>query len=119
MTAASGDTPVDRAVARATTVPALLRALVASDPGRPRITWYDDAAGPTRGERIELSARVLANWVAKAANLLVDELDVEAGDRVLVDLRRTGGRPTGCWPRGRSERRWWSVPGTGAVPGSW
>ncbi len=86
MTAAAGDPPVDRAVARSAAVPALLRALVASDPGRPRITWYDDAAGPTRGERIELSARVLANWVAKAANLLVDELDVEAGDRVVVDL---------------------------------
>ncbi len=83
---AAGQTPLDRAVARATTVPALLRALVASDPGRPRITWYDDAPGPTRGERIELSARVLANWVAKAANLLVDELDVEPGDRVLVHL---------------------------------
>ncbi len=85
MTAAA-ESPVDRAVARATTVPALLRALMASDPGRPRLTWYDDAPGPTRGERIELSARVLANWVAKAANLLVDELDVEAGDRVVVDL---------------------------------
>ena len=86
MTTAAGSTPVVRAVAQATTVPALLRALVASDPGRPRITWYDDAPGPTRGERIELSARVLANWVAKAANLLVDELDVEPGDRVVLDL---------------------------------
>lgn len=82
----AGGVPVDPAVARATAIPALLRALVASDPGRPRITWYDDAPGPTRGERIELSARVLANWVAKAANFLVDELDVERGDRVRVDL---------------------------------
>ena len=48
MTAADG-VPVDPAVARATAIPALLRALVASDPGRPRITWYDDAPGPTRG----------------------------------------------------------------------
>jgi uncharacterized protein (TIGR03089 family) len=60
--------------------------MVASDPGRPRVTWYDDAAGPTRGERIELSARVLANWTAKAANLLVDELDVEPGDEVVLAL---------------------------------
>jgi uncharacterized protein (TIGR03089 family) len=74
------------AVDRASTVPALLLALSASDPGRPRLTWYDDANGPTRGERIELSARVLSNWVAKAANLLVDELDVEPGDRVVIDL---------------------------------
>jgi len=50
------------------------------------VTWYDDAAGPTRGERIELSARVLANWTAKAANLLVDELDVEPGDEVVLAL---------------------------------
>lgn len=74
------------AFVRATGVPALLRALSDSDPGRPRLTWYDDSPGPTRGERIELSARVLANWVAKAANLLVDELDVEPGDVVVVDL---------------------------------
>ena len=74
------------AVARATTVPQLLAALAASDPGRPRLTWYDDAPGPTCGERIELSARVLSTWVAKAANLLVDELDVEPGDRVVIAL---------------------------------
>lgn len=77
---------VDPRVARAATVPQLLAALAASDPGRPRLTWYDDAPGPTRGERIELSARVLGTWVAKAANLLVDELDVEPGDRVALDL---------------------------------
>ena len=78
--------PVTPLVSTATTVPQLLAALAASDPGRPRLTWYDDAPGPTCGERIELSARVLANWVAKAANLLVDELDVEPGDRVVIEL---------------------------------
>jgi uncharacterized protein (TIGR03089 family) len=62
-------------------VPALLRALVASDPGRPRLTWY----GPD-GERVELSARVLDNWVAKTANLLVEELDAEPGTTVRLDL---------------------------------
>jgi uncharacterized protein (TIGR03089 family) len=76
-----------RSFAAAARTPAqLLAALVASDPGRPRVTWYDDAPGSTRGERIELSARVLANWTAKAANLLVDELDVEPGDEVLLAL---------------------------------
>lgn len=65
---------------------ALLARLVADDPGRPRITVYDDTDGPTRGERVELSARVLANWVAKAANLLQDELDVEPGSVVRIDL---------------------------------
>ena len=65
---------------------ALLRHLVASDPGRPRVTVYDDTDSPTRGERIELSARVLANWVAKAANLLRDDLDAGPGTVVLLDL---------------------------------
>ena len=69
-----------------TTPAELLRALVDADPGRPRITVYDDTDSPTRGERIELSARVLANWVAKAANLLRDELDVEVGSVVRLDL---------------------------------
>lgn len=62
-------------------VPSLLAALKVSDPGRPRVTWY----GPD-GERVELSARVLDNWVAKTANLLVDELDAGPGTTVLVDL---------------------------------
>jgi uncharacterized protein (TIGR03089 family) len=60
--------------------------MVSADPGRPRITVYDDSDSPTRGERIELSARVLANWVAKAANLLRDDLDVGPGSVVLLDL---------------------------------
>ena len=64
----------------------LLRRLVASDPGRPRVTVYDDTDSPTRGERIELSARVLANCVAKAANLLRDDLDAGPGSVVLLDL---------------------------------
>ena len=62
-------------------VPALLRRLVTTDPGRPRVTWY----GPG-GERVELSGKVLDNWVAKTANLLVDELDVGPGCRVVLDL---------------------------------
>jgi uncharacterized protein (TIGR03089 family) len=64
----------------------LLAALVNEDATKPRLTWYDDGDGPTQGERIELSARVLATWVAKAANLLTEELDVERGDVVTLDL---------------------------------
>ena len=64
----------------------VLHHLVASDPGRPRITVYDDTDSPTRGERVELSARVVANWVAKAANLLQDDLDVTPGSVVRLDL---------------------------------
>jgi uncharacterized protein (TIGR03089 family) len=52
------------------------------NPAAPLVTQYDDATG----ERIELSATTLANWVAKAANLLQDEFDVERGRTVAVAL---------------------------------
>ena len=52
------------------------------DPGRPLLTWYDERTG----ERVELSVTTYANWVAKAASLLVDEHDLERGDLLLVDL---------------------------------
>jgi uncharacterized protein (TIGR03089 family) len=65
---------------------ALLASLIRSDPARPRLTWYDDQAGPTQGERIELSGKVLGNWVAKAANLLQEDLEIGPGSRVVVDL---------------------------------
>lgn len=52
------------------------------EPGRPLVTFYDDATG----ERVELSATTWANWVAKAGSLLVDELDLERGDRIRIDL---------------------------------
>ncbi|HET6270108.1 MAG TPA: TIGR03089 family protein [Arthrobacter sp.] len=47
----------------------------------PRLTWY----GPN-SERVELSGRVLDNWVAKTSNLLQDELDAEPGTRLRLDL---------------------------------
>ncbi|MCQ1954338.1 TIGR03089 family protein [Arthrobacter sp. zg-Y238] len=47
----------------------------------PALIWY----GPA-GERIELSGKVLDNWVAKTSNFLVDELDAEPGLRVHLDL---------------------------------
>jgi uncharacterized protein (TIGR03089 family) len=67
-------------------VTALLASMLASDPGRPRVTVYDDSDGPTNGERVELSARVIANWVSKAANLLQDELDAGPGTVVALAL---------------------------------
>ena len=63
----------------------VLARMVASDSGRPRLTWYDDDPGPTNGERIELSARVLTNWVAKAANLLQDDCAAGPGTTVGLD----------------------------------
>jgi len=64
-----------------TTFPQVLSRLQ-RDPGRPLVTFYDDATG----ERTELSVATWANWVAKVSSLLVDELDVEHGSRLLVDL---------------------------------
>jgi uncharacterized protein (TIGR03089 family) len=61
---------------------ALLDPLMATDPMGPRITYYDDATG----ERIELSTVTLANWAAKTANLLRDELGAGPGSRVAVLL---------------------------------
>ena len=61
---------------------AILDPLLRSNPMGPRITFYDDATG----ERIELSAVTLANWAAKTANLLRDELGAGPGSRVAVLL---------------------------------
>lgn len=58
---------------------------VASDATRPALTCYDDT-DDGGGERIEISRRVLATWVAKAANALQESLDVQPGSVVLVDL---------------------------------
>ena len=65
-----------------TTFAQVLSRLLATDPGRPLVTFYDDATG----ERTELSVTTYANWVAKTASLLADELELGPGDRVLVDL---------------------------------
>jgi len=62
----------------------VLATLVSADPGRPRVTSYEDAPGPARGERVELSARVFATWVAKAANALQEEFDAGPGTVVRV-----------------------------------
>jgi uncharacterized protein (TIGR03089 family) len=60
----------------------VLGRLLRDDPGRPLVTFYDEATG----ERVELSVATYANWVAKAGSLLVDELGLERGDRLRVDL---------------------------------
>ncbi|CAM3801423.1 TIGR03089 family protein [Occultella aeris] len=66
------DTPLD-------SVRELVEFWQATDPTSPRLTWY----GPD-SERVELSGRVLANWVIKATNLLTEEAD--AGPRVVVGV---------------------------------
>ncbi|MCE3244809.1 MAG: hypothetical protein K0S72_932 [Arthrobacter sp.] len=59
----------------------LLTALRSGHSTSPRLTWY----GPD-AERVELSGRVLDNWVAKTSNLLQDELDATPGMRLRLDL---------------------------------
>ncbi|MDT0321732.1 TIGR03089 family protein [Streptomyces millisiae] len=60
----------------------LLRSALAADPGRPLLTYYDDATG----ERVELSAATLANWVAKTGGLLQDQLGMARGERLALLL---------------------------------
>jgi uncharacterized protein (TIGR03089 family) len=52
------------------------------DGGRPFVTYYDDASG----ERVELSYATTANWVAKTANLLTDELELRPEETVAIRL---------------------------------
>ncbi|MDG4793219.1 TIGR03089 family protein [Micromonospora sp. WMMD1082] len=72
---------------------------IATDPNRPLLTWYDDATG----ERTELSGATLANWVAKTANLLVDELALgpDATAAVLLPPHwQSAAVLLGCWSAG-------------------
>ncbi len=64
----------------------VLATMLRTDPARPRITFYEDTPGPTRGERIELSGKVLANWVNKAANALQEEFEITPTSTVRLDL---------------------------------
>ncbi|GAB4013658.1 TIGR03089 family protein [Nocardioides ultimimeridianus] len=64
------------------TFAAVLAERLRHDPGQPLVTFYDDSTG----ERVELSVTTYANWVAKAASLLVDELGLERGDTIRIDL---------------------------------
>jgi uncharacterized protein (TIGR03089 family) len=76
-------TPVPPWQDKTMSIPAieLMTALRSGQSTSPRLTWY----GPD-SERVELSGRVLDNWVAKTSNLLQDELDAEPGTRLRLDL---------------------------------
>lgn len=65
-----------------TTFAEVLTRQLRHEPGRPLVTFYDDASG----ERVELSVTTYANWVAKAASLLAEEHDLERGQRLCLDL---------------------------------
>jgi uncharacterized protein (TIGR03089 family) len=60
----------------------LFGARLARDPGGPLVTFYDDATG----ERAELSAKSLGNWIAKTYFLLTDSLGLGPGDTAQVRL---------------------------------
>lgn len=65
----------------AVVTPPVLATLSQWEPSTPRLTWYGGA-----GERVELSGRVLTNWVIKAANLLTSECGAGPGSTVQLDL---------------------------------
>ncbi|SDN43599.1 TIGR03089 family protein [Allokutzneria albata] len=72
-----------------------------ADSARPLVSHYDDADGT----RIELSRATVANWAAKTANWLRDEVAMEPGARVLVALPahwQTVGVLLGAWWAGAS-----------------
>jgi uncharacterized protein (TIGR03089 family) len=54
--------------------------LLAAEPSRPFVTYYDEATG----ERTELSVKSLANWVVKTHHLLATELGLGVRDTALV-----------------------------------
>lgn len=58
------------------------QAALRRDPAAPVITFYD----LDTGDRVELSAATLDNWVAKVANLLRFEYGIGAGDTVALEL---------------------------------
>ncbi|MEZ0165611.1 TIGR03089 family protein [Kineococcus sp. LSe6-4] len=84
----------------------VLRRLLDDDPTVPRLTWYA-ADHASSGERVELSARVLATWVAKTANLLEEEFEVGPGSVVALDLPthwRTPVFQLAAWSTGAAVR---------------
>lgn len=94
------------------TFSAVLERLLRDDGARPLVTFYDEGTG----ERVELSVTTYANWVAKTASLFVEELDLERGDRLLVDLPTHWLGPVflgAAWTAGVSV----VLPGSPADPG--
>ncbi|MFT4166090.1 MAG: TIGR03089 family protein [Microlunatus sp.] len=62
-----------------------LRRRTSSAGSDPLITYYDLGTG----ERTELSAVTVSNWVDKSCHLLTDEYGLDLGDIVLLDVART------------------------------
>ena len=75
-------TAVPNDFAHPDTPTACLAALLATAPSRPVLTSVRS------DERIDLSATTLANWVAKAANFLLDDLGLAPGDGLALAMPR-------------------------------
>jgi uncharacterized protein (TIGR03089 family) len=81
------------------TIPQVFASTVRHEPTHPLLTWYDDASG----DRTELSGTTLDNWVAKTANLLVDDAGLGPDDAVAVLLPphwQSAAIMLGCWVAG-------------------
>jgi uncharacterized protein (TIGR03089 family) len=95
------------------TVPAALAAALRANQNAPLITYYDERLG----ERTELSAVTLDNWVAKTANLLVDGAALGPDDSAAVLLPahwQTAAVLLGCLTAGVPVR--FGAAATGPVP---
>ena len=60
----------------------ILNHLLTADPAAPRLTVYNESTGA----RMDFSAQTLENWVAKIANLLEEELELDTDSALLIDL---------------------------------
>lgn len=60
----------------------MLNHLLTADAAAPRLTVYNESTGA----RMDFSAQTLENWVAKIANMLEDELELEEDSALLIDL---------------------------------
>jgi uncharacterized protein (TIGR03089 family) len=65
-----------------TTPPEMFRVSARPEPGRPFLTFHDDADAV----RVELSWTTTENAVAKTANLIMEEVGAEPGDRIALAL---------------------------------
>ncbi len=81
------------------TIPRMVAEAMAVDPTRPLITYYDGESG----ERTELSGASLDNWIAKTANLLVDDCGLGPGSTAALALPphwQTAAVLLGCFSAG-------------------
>ena len=87
-----------------------LRRRTSAAGGDPLVTYYDLGSG----ERTELSAVTVSNWVDKTCWLLTDEYGLDSGEAVLLDVARTH---PGHWVTACLELACWRIGATVTVGG--